>query len=577
METESKSALPNHSTEVNMTAAWDNGTNSRRVKSPATKSYFQRIYAWVDNGADDTVKSSYRFIHHMVAADGTPGAANMRALSAGIAALNGSRRGTVLDDAGRRGVYRHLSHHYDDAGRQTPPLLSKEEMKSIFDDIEVKSSEFQIGTQVYVSDEDVYGTVLDIKDNVALIREWKHTDGYWIPTENFTDALIDDVKQDEFIIVEEEKADAGEAAAGSIVSWTTHAGDFYGDIVTVSTDGTLRGEPQGMEIEATPEEPAALVRVWMLDEEEWVPTNVTVVSKVSGLEIIDALPDPATEGEPSSQDMGESDNMQTIKSEVSDMTEQDFEVLVKSIAKLVVAEVGINIESPEEQKDMGEMVGEPVATPANLIEALQVSLSNVVEFYFSAHRAHWNVQGTDFSEYHGLFEEIYSDVYESIDPIAENMRKLGGFPMSLTSMVQYAMIKDDSATTDAKQLASDLAAKNAAIIAMFKAAFEVADSASEQGIANFIAERIDMHEKWQWQLTASLNDTTIQVPKSDSVDEVKSQECGCEGECSCSKDESAEETTTEEVVEEKSTDIVTETTSLTIEDMKEFSDLLKML
>ena len=34
-------------------------------------------------------------------------------------------------------------------------------------------------------------------------------------------------------------------------------------------------------------------------------------------------------------------------------------------------------------------------------------------------------------------------------------------------------------------------------------AFASANKANEQGIANFLAERDDMHKKWRWQLTAS--------------------------------------------------------------------------
>jgi DNA-binding ferritin-like protein len=36
-----------------------------------------------------------------------------------------------------------------------------------------------------------------------------------------------------------------------------------------------------------------------------------------------------------------------------------------------------------------------------------------------------------------------------------------------------------------------------------KKAFDIANQANEQGIANFIAERIDMHAKWDWQLKAT--------------------------------------------------------------------------
>lgn len=158
----------------------------------------------------------------------------------------------------------------------------------------------------------------------------------------------------------------------------------------------------------------------------------------------------------------------------------------------------------KEQKALMPEPTELAAEETSLVSTLEELMSNTVVLYFAAHRAHWNVTGQDFSEYHGLFEEIYSDVYDAIDPLAEHIRKMGEFPEALDGMLSDAAFKDDSMTTDAKSLAADLLLKNAAVLAMFKAAFEIANSANEQGIANFMAERIDMHEKWDWQLKASI-------------------------------------------------------------------------
>lgn len=487
-----KTALPSHSTAVNTTAAWDNGMNERRVKSPSTRDYFRRIYAWLDNGADDTRKSSYRFIHHMVAADGTPGDANFRALAAGIAALNGGRRGTVLDEAGRRGVYRHLSAHYDDAGRQAPPLLPKSELDDIYHSLETKSDDIYIGTQVCIDNEEekIVGTVLSLKDGMAEIREWIYADDQWSPTDEIHDVLSSSIKSETFLSDPDDEDDD--------------------------------------------------------DEESTMPYC-------------------------------EDEN--TLAAAAKSLSEDDFEVLVKSIAKLVIAEIGVTVDS-EEKADMMPMMempeSEPVESPEvemmpSITDSLAMALSNVVEFYFSAHRAHWNVQGADFTEYHQLFEEIYEDVYGSIDPLAENMRKLGGFPPSLSNMVGMAMVKDNSSTTDAAALANDLTAKNEALISMLKAVFEVAEEADEQGIANFIAERIDMHEKWRWQLTSSLSATT-QMPKSDSTDtEVKAdEESEAKEEAAECTDDCSHEDCGNAPAEEKSA-------SLTLQDLKEFSELVKML
>jgi DNA-binding ferritin-like protein len=44
---------------------------------------------------------------------------------------------------------------------------------------------------------------------------------------------------------------------------------------------------------------------------------------------------------------------------------------------------------------------------------------------------------------------------------------------------------------------------NDSLLVSLKDTFEEAMKADEQGIANFLSERIDMHQKWAWQLRAS--------------------------------------------------------------------------
>lgn len=140
----------------------------------------------------------------------------------------------------------------------------------------------------------------------------------------------------------------------------------------------------------------------------------------------------------------------------------------------------------------------------SLSTELQEVLGDVVVFYFRAHGYHWNVEGQDFSQYHGLFEEIYEDVYGSIDPIAENVRKLGEYaPFKLDSFLKLSKLEDSRVPTDPRSMAVDLMNANMVIITKLKDVFKTANSSDEQGIANFIAERIDMHQKWNWQLKAS--------------------------------------------------------------------------
>ena len=166
-------------------------------------------------------------------------------------------------------------------------------------------------------------------------------------------------------------------------------------------------------------------------------------------------------------------------------------------------------------------------SPAQVADALKGLLSNVIAMYSTAHRAHWNVAGPDFAQYHELFGNIYDDIYSSsVDPLAENIRKLGSFPHSLTYMVETALIKDDSMTTEASELALDMYKKNVVMISMLKDVFDMANSANEQGIANFVAERIDMHQKWQWQLGSSLQTAGMEIPSESSTQEMKEEMSG---------------------------------------------------
>lgn len=183
------------------------------------------------------------------------------------------------------------------------------------------------------------------------------------------------------------------------------------------------------------------------------------------------------------------------------------------------------------------------AMPINseLGEELTELLSDTVTFYLRAHGAHWNVMGTDFAEYHALFASIYDDVYDSIDPLAENIRKIGiRAPFQMSEFMQLRTLSDGDISSDARTLALDLLAANDIVIRGIADAFECASECGEQGIANFLADRLDKHQTWRWQLSSSLG---IEVVPTDLTEE-SPEEVAEEG----------AEDMTEDVVETKGAD-----------------------
>ena len=142
---------------------------------------------------------------------------------------------------------------------------------------------------------------------------------------------------------------------------------------------------------------------------------------------------------------------------------------------------------------------------SELTDALKVTLSDTVTLKFKAHGYHWNVEGDDFPQYHDFFENIYEDFDGAIDTLAELISRLGEYaPFKLTRFAELTQVQDTDVTSDPDVMSADLYKWIVASIEQLKDTFDIATADREQGVANFLADRIDMEEKWAWQLRSVL-------------------------------------------------------------------------
>ena len=65
----------------------------------------------------------------------------------------------------------------------------------------------------------------------------------------------------------------------------------------------------------------------------------------------------------------------------------------------------------------------------SLEQTLNEFLADLNVFYRKLQNYHWNAQGKDFFRTHEKLEELYNEVNESIDEIAEHILILGGQPL----------------------------------------------------------------------------------------------------------------------------------------------------
>lgn len=143
-------------------------------------------------------------------------------------------------------------------------------------------------------------------------------------------------------------------------------------------------------------------------------------------------------------------------------------------------------------------------TPEIKLRAKQV-FADVFLFYLQAHYYHWNVEGRHFSQDHKLFGDIYEDVQESIDKFAEQLRTLDTFaPGVFNRFMDLANIEQESTIPNSEEMYDRLIASNEEVIAGLTELFMMLEENHLHGFGDFIAGRIDAHNKHQWMLKSTL-------------------------------------------------------------------------
>jgi len=143
-----------------------------------------------------------------------------------------------------------------------------------------------------------------------------------------------------------------------------------------------------------------------------------------------------------------------------------------------------------------------------LADSLKTLLATEYAFVIKAQFFHWNVEGPDFAQLHEFFGDLYEEVYDnSIDRTAEYIRTLDDYaPGSFERFLELSRISGQTKVPRARLMIEELLANNEQMIDLLNETFAAAEQENQQGIANFIAERIDAHGKHGWMLRSFLKD-----------------------------------------------------------------------
>jgi len=140
-----------------------------------------------------------------------------------------------------------------------------------------------------------------------------------------------------------------------------------------------------------------------------------------------------------------------------------------------------------------------------LADQLKVLLGSTFVVYTKTHGFHFNIEGSNFPQYHELLNKFYGQVYETIDVIGEYIRTLDVYtPETLTRMVELSIIEEQPMIPRAQLMIAELLADYEKMSDLAVQIFDVATEQNAQGIANYMAELQDLYTKQAWMLRATL-------------------------------------------------------------------------
>jgi starvation-inducible DNA-binding protein len=139
-------------------------------------------------------------------------------------------------------------------------------------------------------------------------------------------------------------------------------------------------------------------------------------------------------------------------------------------------------------------------------EMLNDLLANYSVFYQNTRGYHWNIRGEQFFELHEIFEELYNDLFEKIDDVAERVLTLGYTPEHrYENYLKVSEVKESSEVNDGKKAVQQILEAFQIILAKQRKLLDYSDEMKDEGTNALMSDYISEQEKKVWMYSAYLN------------------------------------------------------------------------
>lgn len=137
--------------------------------------------------------------------------------------------------------------------------------------------------------------------------------------------------------------------------------------------------------------------------------------------------------------------------------------------------------------------------------SLSQLLADTYVTYLKTQNCHWNIIDPRFHFLHEFFEELYKELAESVDEIAERMRMLQHHsPGSMRQFLELTTLEEIDAELPGDQMIHELCSDREKLIAFIRQKIEEASQAGDEGTADLLVQQLRMHEKAAWMLRSHL-------------------------------------------------------------------------
>ena len=157
-------------------------------------------------------------------------------------------------------------------------------------------------------------------------------------------------------------------------------------------------------------------------------------------------------------------------------------------------------------RDTLNRIGLDTNRSEELADLLNDLLANYSTFYQNTRGYHWNIRRVNFFELHEKFEQLYNDLFEKIDEVAERILTLGYAPgHKFTAYLEVSKIEESDHVINGITAIEEILAAFQILITKERNILQFAADMNDEGTSALMSDYIRAQEKLVWMYSAYLN------------------------------------------------------------------------